>query len=188
MIIASMLPATRTESIEPPYHGIARFVTAGKPSPLPSQIDALHGLDVSRAVWRSIGDLQSDPNSCVQLLEQVAAVQSTTGRILPATSDDHPESVWYFELQLTHAFATAGLLLKHEPFIAVASRASTFILNEIQPDHATNRPWALNAFLLSQDTIPLADWILHSTTVHLTTAPDPIALLLLEDCLYSLPS
>lgn len=186
-IIASMLPDTANPGEHPPYQQIAHFVTAGKLVRLPDCITASHGQDITKAVWHAIGNLQADPLQVRAVLSQVIAVQSNIGRILPATSDDQPESVWYYELQLTHALATAGLLLDHEPFIAAALRAAAFILNEIQPDHATNRPWGLNAFLLSDETLPLADWMLHTTAVHLMTTPDPVTLLLLRDCLYCLP-
>ena len=45
-------------------------------------------------------------------------------------------------------------------------RAAHFHLAETQPDHATNQPWALFAFLWHPDTVPLADAMLHTATAH----------------------
>jgi len=183
-IIRGMLPSESQRVTPPPFQQIAAKITGGKAAAMPETISALQGLPLIRAVWGAVGDINSRTASVPTEVEKVISHQASDGHLLLTTANDHPESVWYFELQLTHALATAGLLLNNQACFAAAQRAATFILNEIQPDHATNRPWGITAFLLAENTLPLVDWVLHSATVHLTTTDDEMTLLLLKDCLY----
>jgi hypothetical protein len=182
-LIASMLPSGFIDKHPTPHREIAEYVGRGRVSAMPEELTALNGLSIVRAAWRAVGDLER-LSPVPEDIRRILASQFADGHFLKTTPDDHPESVWYFELQMAHAVATTALLLKNESCFAAAQRAGLYVLKEIQPDHATNRPWGLNAFLLSQETLPLVDWILHSTTVHLTTTTDELTLLLLADCLY----
>ena len=188
MIIRAMLPEQFENITPPPYQQIASKVTGGNAVAMPETISALDGLPLIRAVWSDVGRMVPKGSDIPDSIKRLIAIQASDGHLLPTTQDDHPESVWYFELQLAHALATAGLLLNDETCLIAAQRAATFILNEVQPDHATNRPWGITAFMLSERTLPLVDWVLHAATVHLTTTSDELTLLLLADCLYCLQS
>lgn len=182
-LIASMLPSGFIDKHPTPYREIADHVARRRTSEMPQELTALNGLSIVRAAWRAVGDLERS-SPVPKEIGRIIASQFADGHFFKTTPDDHPESVWYFELQLTHAIATTALLLNNDFCFAPAQRAGLYTLKEIQPDHATNRPWGLNAYLLSRETLPLVDWILHSTTVHLTTTTDELTLLLLADCLY----
>jgi hypothetical protein len=54
----------------------------------------------------------------------------------------------------------------------------------MQPDHATNQPWGLPAFLLCAETRPLADQVLH--TAATVGGASPVTSILLADALYCL--
>jgi hypothetical protein len=113
----------------------------------------------------------------------LAAAQLPNGPFLTPTRSDNLETLWYHELVLLHALTTYALLTNSAPLLDAAKRAALYHLHETQPDHATTQPWALNAFLLSPDTYPLADQILHTLQTQNPGTLDPTSQTLLADTL-----
>jgi hypothetical protein len=67
---------------------------------------------------------------------------------------------------------------------AAIARNAEFHQNETQPDHATNQPWGLAAFVLNPATRPLADGMLHAAaTIGRSSG---VTSILLADALYCL--
>jgi hypothetical protein len=103
---------------------------------------------------------------------------------LTRTGSDNPETHWYHELLLLHA-ATLYAAQTGDPAIteAVAQNAE-FHQNETQPDHATNQPWGLAAFIPDPSTRPLADQMLHAAAT--IGRGSGVTSILLADALYCL--
>jgi uncharacterized protein YbaR (Trm112 family) len=100
-----------------------------------------------------------------QTFHRFAAAQQPAGPFLRATASDNPETHWYHELVLLHAVATFAAHTNDTHLAGAAARNAAFHLNQTQPDHATNQPWALHAFAQHPDTRPLADHLLHAATL-----------------------
>jgi hypothetical protein len=64
-------------------------------------------------------------------------------------------------------------------------RATEFHAGNTQPDHATNQPWALFAFLWNDATRPLAEQVLHACATQ-SQGENHLTLMLLADALYCL--
>jgi hypothetical protein len=115
---------------------------------------------------------------------RLVACQCPGGTFLKAGAGDNPETHWYHELLLLHA-ATSYAATTRDPAVeAAVARAAAFHLNETQPDHATNQPWALAAFARSAETRPVADQMLHSAAT--ITGRSGVTSILLADALYCL--
>jgi len=114
---------------------------------------------------------------------RLAAWQTPSGTFLEAGRSDNPETHWYHELLLLHAAASYAAQTADPAVEAAVARAAVFHLNETQPDHATNQPWGLAAFLRSPETRPLADQMLHAAA---TVGRSGVTSILLADALYCL--
>jgi hypothetical protein len=112
--------------------------------------------------------------------------QSPEGPFLLAGASDNPETHWYHELVLLHAAASYSVQAEDRTVAAAVARNAEFHLNQTQPDHATNQPWACFAFIWSAATRPLADQILHAATVQNPDGGGGLSLMLLADALYCL--
>jgi hypothetical protein len=98
-----------------------------------------------------------------------------SGAFFPPDPSANPETAWYHELVLLHALA---------PRLPVRSAANAeYHLNETQPDHATNEPWGLLAFILNPRTHTLADQLLHNVRVHHPGGARGVTAILLADVL-----
>lgn len=117
-------------------------------------------------------------------LDQIIPRQRQDGTFFTPSRGDSPETLWYHELVLLHAIAGFGMRFGHAPSFAAARRAAHYHLHETQPDHATQLPWAVHAFLLDPSTFPLADTLLHTASIQLAARQDELTLLLLADALY----
>jgi hypothetical protein len=161
------------------------------PSDPPNQIPALLGAAATDAAFMALAlhvagklyvrdawtDLASDT------FGKIIRCQQPGGAFLTATASDNPETHWYHELVLLHAAASYAVQAEDRTLAASVVRNSTFHHNETQPDHATNQPWALFAFIWNPETRPLADHQLHTAT---TLTASPLTSLLLADALYCL--
>lgn len=115
--------------------------------------------------------------------------QRKEGPFLTATSSDNPETHWYHELVLLHATASYAVQAEDRALAAAVVRNSNWQQNETQPDHATNQPWGLFAFIWNPATRPLADQVLHAATAlggSTGAGRSGIASILLADALYCL--
>jgi hypothetical protein len=153
-------------------------------------IPALKGSAATDAAWLALAlhvagklyvrdawtDLASD------LFGKLTKSQQPTGAFLAATPSDNPETHTYHELLLLHAAASYAVQTEDRPLAASVARSAHYHLSNTQPDHATNHPWALFAFLWNPETRTLADQVLHSAS----TNPSPLSSILLADALYCL--
>lgn len=111
--------------------------------------------------------------------------QQPGGAWLRTSPSDNPETHWYHELVVLHAAASYAVQAEDRPLSAAVAKNTAFHLNETQPDHATTQPWGIFAFLWNPDTRPLADGLLHATTVQ-NPSGGGVSFMLLADALYCL--
>jgi hypothetical protein len=116
----------------------------------------------------------------------LVASQRPEGPFLLAGQRDNLESFWFHELQLLHVVAGFGLRSRNGAMLSAARRAAAYHVAETQPDHATNEPWGLPAFLCEPDAAVMADQILHAAGVQQPGRAGGVTLILLADTLYSL--
>ena len=118
--------------------------------------------------------------------------QRESGAFLLATPSDNPEPMWYHELAILHAAASYAVQAEDRTVARAVARSATFVLNEIEPDHATAQPWGLFAFIWHAPARPLADQLLHAVEMRrgldaaAAAAVDGVSLILLADALYCL--
>lgn len=115
--------------------------------------------------------------------------QRESGAFFAATGSDNPETNWYHELVTLHAAASYAVQAEDRALAATVRRASDFHAANTQPDHASNQPWALFAFIWNESTRPLAEQLLHAATAQQSaqmSGANHISLMLLADALYCL--
>lgn len=116
---------------------------------------------------------------------KLARRQRDTGAFLAAALSDNPETQWFHELAILHAASSYAVQNEDRALASTVARSTRFHLAETQPDHATNQPWALFAFLWNPDTQPMADEMLHTLKMRTDDAKlSPLTLMLLADALY----
>lgn len=103
---------------------------------------------------------------------------------LRQSANVHPEAFWYDQLVVLHAAAAIACRRRDRSLLDRVAETAAYVQDEIQPDHATTDPWALNAMLLSPQTRPLADQMLHGMMMQ--TERNTLSLILLGHCLYCL--
>ena len=166
--------------------GAARIIDEGTP--------ASRGDVVTEAAWTALAlsaagrlfvrdawtDLASDT------LGRLTRGQTAEGTFLIPGPSDNPETWWFHELVLLHAAASYSVQTEDRAVAAAVARATGHHLAETQPDHATNQPWAVFAYVWDERTRPLADQVLHASSVNRPEGPDGVSLILLADALYCL--
>ncbi len=147
----------------------------------PETNSASLGMAWSCSAWNTLagGLRDSEP------IERLILSQTTAGHFLNPTANDNLESWWYSELILLHAMGTFAAITRSAQAFTTVHKAATYHLNETQPDHATNEPWAIFPFLLQAETRSLADQLLHNARMMPATAT---SLMLLADALYCVKS
>ncbi|HMB94496.1 MAG TPA: hypothetical protein VKK61_00505, partial [Tepidisphaeraceae bacterium] len=122
--------------------------------PIPP-VPAERGSNASESAWMALAlhiagkiyvrdawtDLASD------IFGRIARSQTDAGAFLHATPSDNPETHWYHELVLLHAAASYAVQSEDRTIATAVARNAQFHLEQTQPDHATNQPWALFAFI-----------------------------------------
>lgn len=164
---------------------------------IPVQLDgapASRGASIAESAWMALAlhvagklfirdawtDLASDT------FGRLVRGQQPAGPFLAASASDNPETYWYHELLILHAVASYAVQSEDRGAAAAVSRATAFHLAELQPDHATNQPWALFAFIWNPQTLPVADALLHAADIQSGQEPPGLSLILLADALYCL--
>ena len=117
--------------------------------------------------------------------------QRDTGAFLTATLSDNPETHWFHELVILQAAASYAVQAEDRALASAVARATRFHQNETQPDHATNQPWGLFAFIWNADTRSVADGMLSTLQIHGGGSGNEsqmpgLTLMLLADALYCL--
>jgi hypothetical protein len=141
---------------------------------------ALHvaGKELARDAWVDLASA---------LFGRLVHWQHESGAFLAAGAADNPETRDYHELVILHAAASYAVQTEHRPLSAAVARATKFHQEQTQPDHATSQPWGVFAFAWNQATRPVADALLHASTIQSAPrGPGGIALMLLADALYCL--
>ena len=113
-------------------------------------------------------------------------VDSVAGGFLTASSSDNPEARWYHELAILHAAASYAVQAEDRTIARAVARSTRFVVNEVEPDHATGQPWGLFAFIWNPPARPLADQVLHAVELRQQQSIGGVSLILLADALYCL--
>lgn len=116
---------------------------------------------------------------------RLARGQQAGGAFLLPSSSDHPEVSWYHELAILHAAASYAVQAEDRTVARAVARSASFVLDEIEPDHATAQPWGIFAFIWNPAARPLADQQLHAVDMRRDRL-DGVSLILLADALYCL--
>ena len=120
---------------------------------------------------------------------RLTRAQTPAGAFLLAGASDNPEAHWFHELALLHAASGYAVQAEDRTVAAAVARATDYHLRETQPDHATNQPWGLFAFVWNPSTRPAADAMLHAAGVQSAQQAHPaegVTSILLADALYCL--
>jgi hypothetical protein len=119
------------------------------------------------------------------LFGRLARGQRGDGAFLIAKPSDNPETAWFHELALLHASASYAVQAEDRTVARAVVRSANYLFNEVQPDHATEHPCGLFAFIWSgPGTYLMADQQLHAA--RLRSPLDAVSLILLSDALYCL--
>jgi hypothetical protein len=159
-------------------HGLAGITSIGPVgsgdhailSSLP--VPAVRGSEVVAAVWSAYFAASRGDEAAIAVLDQATAALAPTA--LVATPDDNPEPWWAAELMILHPLRSHAWRHPSAASEAGIARCIAFHLAEIQPDHATNEPWAVHAFAATTDGHLTSETMLHAAMVqgggHLTPA------------------
>jgi hypothetical protein len=155
--------------------------------PVPDQflpLPACEGARAAQWVWESylkstMGCRQSTEwlRTCIHRLAPTALI---------AGVDDNPEPWWANELLILHAFCSFARMTHDESLMDPLMRCVEFHLKEIQPDHATNEPWAIHAFILHPEGNLTAETLLHAAMVQGSGHLTPVARSVVRDALRAL--
>jgi hypothetical protein len=145
---------------------------------------AIRGARAAEAVWEAylLATLGSEP-AAAWLVESIHALNPTA---LRAGVDDNPEPWWANELLILHAFTSFARLRRDASLDIPLGRCVEFHLAEIQPDHATNEPWAVHAYAMHEEGNVTAETLLHAAMVQGSGALTPVARLVVRDALRAL--
>jgi hypothetical protein len=171
------------------YPGLLRYALRQ-----PAEIDPRLLLDrttlpasESRQFVGQLWSLLSTPHAR-RVAQHFASLQQPTGQWFATSPHDNPESIWYHEIVALHALTTASGIFDDAALRSAVARSARYIAAEVQPDHASNQPWALHALLTEPSAIPLADMMLHIAGVQDPAHMDAVSLILLADALRHLES
>ncbi len=155
-------------------------------SPLSTvELLASDGQRITETVWHAMALYASGEVDFARsaVFQPLLSAQQPNGTFLKPSRNDNLESLWYHELVLLHAVASYGVAISDPAARDAVFRAADYHLNETQPDHATNDPWGLFAFLWNPQSRPVADGMLHAVST-MGGSFSPVTLMLLADALY----
>ena len=150
----------------------------------PSRLPAAEGLVVAADVWLAYVDsLNGDAAAEAWLRQMIDALAPTA---LVFTADDNPEPWWQAEMIILHALHSFALRSRDRDLVDKTLACADFHLREIQPDHATNEPWAVHAYASHFDGNVTAETLWHAAYIQHGGAPGPVARLLAREASASL--
>ena len=170
-----------------------RFFAKRQAAGVSGGLTAANGAAAVAAAWAAVGLLQTDAaDAGVAVFRRLIEGQQPAGHFLAVTPEDQLEPWWYHEMVLLQAVASAERRVRDaslaEELRAAAGRAVAHHLAETQPDHATNRPWGVNAFLdaaaENPDALPFVDSLLHAAsfpTADGAAGLDDVSVLIVAD-------
>jgi hypothetical protein len=133
------------------------------------------GKQLKNAAWQS---------HAASAFERLPGQQQSNGSLLPPMAGSSPEARWYDELVLLHAMCTYSVQTGDPVCASAVRRAAEYHLMETQPDHATQQPWAIFAFLSTPTTAIGAEQILQGCVMQNAKRLDAVSLILLADALW----
>lgn len=152
--------------------------------PLP-QIDfpasASQGAHAAEVVWQAYLQSQLGNLLASQWLDN--CIKSLAPTALRAGIDDNPEPWWANELLILHALQSHVMRSGRDDLQSHLDGCIAFHLAEIQPDHATNEPWAIHAFCAHPQGDTSAGALLHAAMVQGGGTLTPPARLILQDAI-----
>ena len=128
------------------------------PAPAP------HGSETAMLVWLTLSQAVRGEAPAKAALRK--AIDQLAPTALRATIDDNPEPWWQQEMMILHALHSFALRQRDFKLIEKTLTATAFHLAEIQPDHATNEPWAINAYATHADGTVTAETLLHAAYMN----------------------
>jgi hypothetical protein len=155
--------------------------------PLPDLVwpqPAANGIAGVSAVWQAY--LQASLGDPVAQNWLAHVIKNLSPTAFNAGPNDNPEPWWASELMVLHALQSFALLTGDASLEAPLRRCVEFHLAEIQPDHATNEPWAIHAFGLHPDGNITGETLLHAGFVQGGGALTSGATLIAADALFAL--
>lgn len=138
------------------------------------------------ACWNALTLYVAKMDVARNTFDQLIACQQKNGGFLLARPSDSPDMRWYHELVLLHAISSYAAQSGDPAVAAAVRRNALFHLEESQPDHATNQPWGLFAFIWVEEARPLADQMLHTVQTQHPNGIGGVAAILLADALLCL--
>lgn len=115
------------------------------------------------------------------IVHQVVAVPGPDASLHQRREADSPDAWTYRELVGLHALANLALGRRNLNWAKRVEQIAMYHLQNTQPDHTTNQPWAVFAFLWSPQTASFAEQQLLDTTAHAGGTVGPVAGMLLAD-------
>ena len=162
----------------------ARLVAAIARARQLSYAGVLAGTDTADALadcaWSALGSIHAGDS---WVFPRILGICMPSGAFLPTSASSNPEPFWYHELVLLHAVTAYAINWGNAAAREAAVRNAEYHLHETQPDHATNEPWGLLAFILNPNTRSLADQLLHTARVHHPAGAQGVTAILLADVL-----
>jgi hypothetical protein len=89
-------------------------------------------------------------------------------------------------LLILHAFTSFARTRSDDSLADPLGRCVEFHLAEIQPDHATNEPWAVHAYAMHEEGTVTAETLLHAAMVQGSGSLTPVARLVVRDAIRAL--
>ncbi len=145
---------------------------------------AAQGASIANAVWAIYLQYVFGNTKASDVLSQAITRLNPTALI--AGINDNPEPWWANELLILHALQSFAFLDGRVHLQEKLDACINFHLAEIQPDHATNEPWAIHAFAAHANGNVTAETLLHAGMVHGGGQLTHVAQLIVADALHSL--
>lgn len=177
---AEVLPASVGRPLYLPLRNYALVRAGVRVRPLPVPVTGDPAINAFVALTAVALDQPTDH------FDRMVAGQRATGEFLDASPYDSPDLHWYDELVMLHALASYQAMRPSEWAARAIERSAEFHLAETQPDHCTTQPWALHAFGRRQETVPLAELLLHGAMAQNAGRLDVVSRVLLADAVLGL--
>lgn len=145
---------------------------------------AARGSGVAETVWSAYLQFAMGSSEAAQWLDR--ATRSLAPTALIAGVEDNPEPWWANELLIMHAMKSFALIQRDAGLLESVDRCAGFHVAEIQPDHATNEPWAIHALALHPHGNVTAETLLHASMVQGGGTLTPTAKLIVADALHAM--
>lgn len=100
------------------------------------------------------------------VVDQIGLLAESDGALHERRADESLDAWTYRELCGLHALARLAVQRRNRAWARWVERIAIFHMDRTQPDHTTNQPWAVFAFLWSPKTRLFADQQIHDATSH----------------------